>query len=75
VSATGGVLTLAKWNDGHPVIFSGSKDNTPSTASFTGAGAPTGTVTVLGEGRTLPMVAGAFTDTFADGNAVHIYQL
>jgi hypothetical protein len=33
-----------------------------------------GTVTVLGEDRELAIVDGAFTDTFADGLAVHLYR-
>ena len=33
------------------------------------------TATVLGENRTLPVTAGSFSDSFADGNAVHIYRI
>jgi hypothetical protein len=33
------------------------------------------TVTVIDEDRTIPVTDGAFTDTFADGNAVHIYRI
>lgn len=75
VSHGADVLSLAKWNDGKPVIFAGSKENKASTATFTVAGSPTGTVTVLGENRTIPMVSGTFIDTFTDGNAIHLYQL
>jgi hypothetical protein len=32
-------------------------------------------VDVLGENRTLTMTGGKFTDTFADGSAVHIYRV
>ena len=31
--------------------------------------------TVVGEGRSIPITNGRFTDTFADGNAVHIYRI
>ena len=30
---------------------------------------------MLGEGYTVPITDGAITDTFADGNAVHIYRI
>jgi hypothetical protein len=33
------------------------------------------TATVLGENRTVPARGGTFTDSFGDGNAVHIYRL
>lgn len=74
VSATG-VATLAKWNDGRPVILAGNSDNAAKSVTFTVKGRTPGTVTVLGENRTLPMADGTFTDTFADGTAVHIYRL
>ncbi len=38
------------------------------------AGATPTTATVLFENRTVPIVAGQIVDTFADGNAVHIYK-
>jgi hypothetical protein len=30
---------------------------------------------VLDENRALPVAGGSFTDSFADGNAVHVYRL
>ncbi|HUB09512.1 MAG TPA: hypothetical protein VMB50_21085 [Myxococcales bacterium] len=46
-----------------------------ATGSFTIAGMTgNGTATVIGEGRTLPVTAGAFSDAFA-ANAVHLYQI
>ena len=33
------------------------------------------TATVLGESRTVALSSGSFTDSFADGNAVHIYRI
>ena len=32
-------------------------------------------VTVLDENRTVAMTKGAFSDHFADGNAVHLYRI
>lgn len=75
VTSTAGVATIAKWNDGKPIIVAGNKDNTGKTATFTVKGRTTGVVTVLGENRTITMTAGAFSDNFADGTATHVYQL
>lgn len=75
VSAPASVKVLAKWNGGAPVIFAGSTENVTSSPTFTVAGHTVGTVTVLGESRTIAMTAGQFTDTFTDGNAIHIYQV
>jgi hypothetical protein len=38
------------------------------------AGATPTTASVLFENRTVPIVAGQIVDTFADGNAIHIYK-
>ena len=75
VSAPASVKVLAKWNGGAPVIVAGSTENVASTVTFTVAGHVSGTVTVLGESRTIPLVAGVFTDAFADGNTIHIYKV
>ena len=58
-------------------VVAGSRENVASTASFSlpciGAGA---TATLLGEGRALPVSsAGTITDSFADGNAIHVYRI
>ena len=39
------------------------------------AGGYTGPVTVVGEHRTLQAVKGVFTDTFANADSVHIYEI
>jgi hypothetical protein len=71
---------MAKDNNGQFYIFAGSgKPGTPPAANqsvtFTIAGAPNTTVTVVNENRTLTVTGGHFTDTFADANAVHIYKV
>jgi hypothetical protein len=68
------VDTLAKWNNGAPVIFAGAKENQSATVQFKVAG-NWSTAIVDGENRQIGIVAGMFTDTFADGNAVHIYRI
>jgi hypothetical protein len=53
-------------------IFAGSTTGATS-ASFT---VPSGTqAEVQYEGRSIPVSAGSFTDTFADKNAIHIYKV
>lgn len=50
-----------------------SQSLTNQTATFTVA---QGTLaTVVGEARTIPIVGGVFSDTFATGTTVHIYQI
>lgn len=68
------VDVLAKWNNGAPVIFAGAKENQSAVVQFKVAG-NWSTATVDGENRQIGIVAGMFTDTFADGNAVHIYRI
>jgi len=73
VTAAGKVDVLAKYNAGQFHVFAGSTSTTSGATTFTVA---TGTTaTVLGENRTISIVGGKFTDTFADSNAVHLYQI
>lgn len=80
VTVTGwpaGCEYLAKWNNGKPYIFAHHAGDTVSNASvtFTLAGGIGKSVTVVNENRTITVVGGKFTDTFADTNTVHIYQV
>ena len=82
VSATGIVSVMAKYyaSTGKFTVFAGSgkpgvDPGVNQTITFTIAGAPSGIVTVLNESRTLTMTSGSFSDTFADSNSVHIYQM
>jgi hypothetical protein len=72
---TQGVRAMAKYHNGSFYVFAGNNDNASKTATFTIAGAPTGTVNVVNENRTLTITNGTFSDTFADGTTIHIYQL
>jgi hypothetical protein len=56
-------------------IFAAPKQNASQDVTFTVAGSPSGTVTVVDENRTLTLTNGQFTDNFADQNAAHIYRL
>jgi hypothetical protein len=72
--STGAVRAMAKLNGSQFTIFAGSKANVSSNATFN---LPVGntTATVVGEARTIPVTNGSFTDSFANGNTIHIYRL
>jgi hypothetical protein len=80
VSTSADVSTLAKVKGGACFVFAGAgKPATPPPANmsarFSLADDYTGPVTVVDENRTLRATKGAFTDTFADLNAIHIYRI
>lgn len=66
---------MVKWAGGHFYVFAGSADNAASTGSFTIPCVGEATAVVLGENRSIPVSGGRFSDSFADGNAVHIYRI
>ncbi len=74
VTTSSGVRVMTKYGpDGAFYVFAGSKQHASQTVTFTvAAGA---TVEVLFENRTLTITGGKFSDTFADGNAIHIYRI
>jgi hypothetical protein len=75
VSAGPSVRTMAKFHDNKYYVFAGSKENVASTPTFSLSGVESGTATVIGENRTIPISNGRFSDSFADGNAIHIYRV
>jgi hypothetical protein len=73
-----GIETRATDDNGTYTIFADTRDAesaSNSNATFTLAGGYSGPVTVVGESRTLTATNGVFTDTFAKGSTVHIYQI
>jgi hypothetical protein len=73
-SASGGVRTVAKWDGSNFYVLAGA---VPGAASETFSIPCVGnaTATVVGESRSVPVVAGAFTDSFANPDSVHIYRV
>jgi hypothetical protein len=69
------VRAMAKWSARRFYVFAGSTENAASTGSFSIACAGSGHVIVMGENRKVPLANGSFRDTFADGNAIHIYRI
>lgn len=74
VTASSGVRTMAKRGpDGAWYVFAGARQHASQTATFNVAAGSS--VEVMFEGRTRPISSGQFTDTFADGQAVHVYRI
>jgi hypothetical protein len=69
------VRTMTKFHEGRYFVFAGSKENRPSMPTISLAGFGSGTAIVIGENRTIPISNGRFSDTFEDGNAIHIYRI
>jgi hypothetical protein len=75
VSAGPSVRTMAKSHDNKYYVFAGSRENVASTPTFSLSGVDSGTATVIGENRTIPISSGRFSDSFPDGNAIHVYRI
>jgi hypothetical protein len=74
-AAAGAVRASARWDGSNFYILAGAATNAGSQASFSLPCVGDATATVLGEGRSIPVTAGAFADDFADGLAVHVYKI
>ncbi len=75
VRASPSVRTIAKFHENKYYIFAGSKENVTSTPTFSLSGVDSGTATVIDENRTIPISSAQFSDSFSDGNAIHIYRI
>jgi hypothetical protein len=65
---------MVKWQGGHFYVFAGSA-GAAATGSFSIPCVGNATARVVGENRKIPVRRGSFRDSFADGNAVHIYRI
>ena len=65
---------MVKWANGHFYVFAGSAGSAVS-GRFSLPCVGDASATVLNEGRSIPVTGGSFTDSFADGNAIHIYRI
>ena len=72
---TAAVDTMTKLFDGHVYVFAGSRARTAQRATFRVPCSGEGEVGVLDEGRTLRLAGGAFEDSFAGSDAVHVYLI
>lgn len=73
-TATGPVDIATKLHDGKTYVFAGANKKTGGKAAFHLRCGGSSAV-VIDENRTIPITDGAFTDTFDDGNAVHLYRI
>jgi len=72
VKSSSPVDFMARKSDGATYIFSVGMRNASTTAEFSVGGS--GSVEVLGEGRTIPLVDGGFSDSFSP-YGVHLYRI
>jgi hypothetical protein len=80
VNTSADVSATAKPYGGSCYVFAGSgkpgiPPSTNQSVTFNVADTYTGPVSVFDENRTVQAVNGVFRDTFADANAVHIYEI
>ncbi|MCR1160098.1 hypothetical protein NEK97_01325 [Paenarthrobacter sp. UW852] len=73
-TATGPVDLSTKMYDHTAYIFAGATKPAGGQATFTLKCGGSSAV-VIDENRTIPILDGHFTDTFQDGNAVHLYRI
>ncbi|WP_284974666.1 hypothetical protein [Arthrobacter sp. efr-133-TYG-104] len=71
---TGPVDTTTKVLDHTAYVFAGANTSAGGTATIHLACGGSSAV-VIDENRSIPVVDGTFTDTFIDGNAVHLYRI
>jgi hypothetical protein len=74
----GGFDIMSKWYKSQFYIFAMprySSSTANQTATFTLNGITSGIATVVNENRTIPITSGRFSDSFANGNTIHIYQI
>jgi len=77
-SISSGNNAMVKWHDGHLYVFAGNKDNQAKSGTVSIPCVGDATAVKLGEttgSQTIPVQGGSFSDSFADGNAIHIYRI
>jgi hypothetical protein len=75
VTGSSGVDASLKWYNGNFYLLAGSKGGSGNQTFKMPCIGKTATATVLDEKRSIPIESGTFSDTFANGNAVHIYRI
>jgi len=75
ITASPGVNFATKWYRGHFYLLAGSNSPTADAVTFSMPCVGSTSVSVLGESRSIYAHHGSFTDSFDNGNAVHIYRI
>jgi hypothetical protein len=78
-SVTGSVDHMVKWANGKFYVFAAARSATNATFSIPCVGDATAVrlapSNLPGEAASIPVNQGSFTDSFADGNATHVYRI
>ena len=75
-TANSNVKALAKFAGGKFYVLAGTAGHIgPVAGNFSIPCVGNATAAVVGESRTVPVNGGAWTDTFADPNSIHIYRI
>ena len=74
-TANSSIRAMVKWQGGHFYVFAGSRNNVSSTGRVSIPCVGDAKAVRLGEAGRVPISGGSFTDSFADGNAIHIYRI
>jgi hypothetical protein len=69
------IRTMLKFYHDNYYVFAGNRENEAITPTFLLSDIEIGTATVIGEERTIPIINARFSDSFPDGNAIHIYRI
>jgi hypothetical protein len=69
------IRAMVKWHRGRFYVFAGSRENRPSVGRFSMRCIGKARAVRLGEAGSVPVRRGSFSDSFADGNAIHIYRI
>ena len=75
LTTTNTVRAMTKYQNGQFYVFAGNTENANRSGTFNAPCIGNATATVIDENRTIPITNGTWTDTFADGNAIHIYRI
>jgi hypothetical protein len=75
LQANPSIRTMAKFYNNKYYVFAGSKENEASRPILSLSHVDSGTATVIGENRTIHISNSEFSDSFSDGNAIHIYRI
>jgi hypothetical protein len=75
LTTTGNVTVATKWANGHFYLLAGSAEPMSQTVTFRMPCVGSAAIRVLFERRTIQATGGEFHDYFANGNAIHIYEV
>jgi hypothetical protein len=75
LATSGNVKALGKWNGSNLYVLAGATPGAGSASFSLPTCVGNATATVLNESRTVPVTNGAFSDSFATDNTIHLYRI